>query len=131
MLLLLGLLGFAMVAKFERIAHPKPDYTEFLGSLKIIESRMNWVPMTNGLRIYVVGIMTNQSEYPWRDVEFECRFFDTNGILVDAAPARGSFVIEPKIETAFRVSIIPARGTNDYASYRISISTARNPRSWY
>ena len=46
---------------------------------------MNWAQTKDGLRIYLTGILTNQSPVAWKDVEFECRFYDANGVMVDAA----------------------------------------------
>ncbi len=38
-------------------------------------------------------------------------------------------MIQPHDDTAFRVVVSPSRVTNDYASFRLSVSTARNTKS--
>jgi hypothetical protein len=124
-------MGMAFLVKFDRIANPKPYYSEFLDSLRIVESRMNWVQTKDGRRIYLVGIITNQSQVAWRDVEFQCRFFDTNGVMVDASSARGWLTIRPNDDSAFRATVTPGRSTNDYDSYKLSVSTARNSKALY
>lgn len=121
----------AVVTKFERILHPQPYYTEYFGSLRITKSEMNWVPTTNGLRIYLVGLVTNQSHIAWKDLEFECRFFDSNGLLVDAGTGSSRFTVEPNNESAFRVILTPALSTNEYATFRVSVGTARNIRAFF
>jgi hypothetical protein len=115
-LLFIILLVVSMVSGLDRIFNPKPSYTGYLGSLQVTESRMNWVYSSNGLHGYVVGIVTNQSQIAWKGIEFDCRFFNTNGILVDAAGGTSPYTIEPHDESAFRVTIYPTRPTNDYAS---------------
>jgi hypothetical protein len=120
-----------VMARFERIWDPKPLYSSMPGSLQIVESRMNWAQTRDGLRIFVTGIITNRSQVTWRGVEFECRFFDANGSMVDASSANGYLTIQPKDTSAFRATVVPGRSTNDYASYRISVSSARNPRAWF
>jgi hypothetical protein len=121
---------FGLVSKFDHIFNPKPHYTDYIGSLRITESRMNLVNSTNGIRIYLVGILTNQSQITWKDVEFDCRFFDDRGTLVDAQSGLARFTVEPNNDSAFRVSIVPSRPTNEYASFKISVSTARNDDSF-
>jgi hypothetical protein len=96
-----------------------------------MESRLNWVETRSGLRIYITGILTNQSEFAWRDIELECRFLDANGQLVDAAHPYVALTIQPHDDTAFRAVVTPSRATNDYASFRITVSTARNTKGLF
>lgn len=124
-------IGMLLLTALNRFQNPKPDYTDFVRSLRVLESRMNWADTSNGLRIYVTGILTNQSEIAWRDIELECRFLDANGQLVDAAHPRVFLTIQPHDDAAFRVAVTPSRATNDYATLRLSVSTARNTKGLY
>jgi hypothetical protein len=124
-------IGLMVFTKFDRIWNPKPDYTEFLDSVRVVESRINWVASTNGYRMYLVGLMTNQSQVAWRDIELECRFFDTNGVMVDVSSARCNLTIQPNDEAAFRAIINPGRPTNDYALHKLTVSSARNTRGLF
>jgi hypothetical protein len=96
-----------------------------------MESRMNWVQTSNGPRIYITGILTNQSDIAWRDIELECRFLDTNGVLADAAHPHAGLTIQPHDDAAFRVVVTPSRATNDYASFRLSVTSARNTKGFF
>lgn len=122
------MMGLAALNRLDRTFNPKPNYTEFLDSLQVLESSLNWAPTKDGLRIYVTGILTNKSQVGWRDIEFDCRFFDTNKVLVDAAHPRAGVTIQANDDTAFRATVTPARPTNDYASYRLTVTTARNTK---
>jgi predicted nucleic acid-binding Zn ribbon protein len=113
-------------SRLEQLQNPKPYYSEFPGSLQVIESRMNWAQTRDGLRVFVVGVLTNSSSVNWRDVEFDCRFFNSGGVMVDANAGRSFFAVCPHDATAFRVSVIPTAPTNDYASFTISVSQARS-----
>jgi uncharacterized Zn-finger protein len=124
-------MAMLILTTVNRLQNPKPDYTEFVNSLRVMESRMNWVETSNGPRIYLTGILTNQSDIAWRDIEFECRFLDTNGLLVDAAHPHVFLTIQPHDDTAFRTVITPSRSTNDYASFRLLVTTARNTKGFY
>lgn len=127
-LALYGLLGFFILAKLDAIFNPKPDYSELPNALAIVDSHMNFADTANGLRIYITGILTNRSNVAWRSVEFECRFFDANGGLVDADHPHAGVTIEAHDDTAFRTIVTPSRSTNLYASYRIVVTTARNTK---
>ena len=120
-----------VLTSLDRIQNPKPDYAAFLNLLRVTEARMNWAETSSGLRIYITGILTNRSEFAWRDIELECRFFDTNGQLLDAAHPHVALTIRPHDDTAFRVVVTPGHATNDYASFRLSVSTARNTKSLF
>ena len=114
---------FSLLDSFQ---NPKPYYSEFPNSLKIIESRMNWVQTEKGLRIYITGVLTNTSPVTWKEAEFNCRFFDSHGVMLDADTGHGYVAILPYDDTAFRISIIPIARTNDYTSFKISVGNARN-----
>lgn len=121
----------AALSRLDRMMNPRPYYSEFPGSLKILESRMNWVQTREGLRIYVTGVLTNDSPVSWRSAELDCRFFNPEGVMVDASPGYSGVTISPHNDAGFRVSITPISPTNDYASFKISVSNARNMKGWF
>jgi hypothetical protein len=90
---------------------------------------MNWLEATNGPTIYVTGVLTNQSPVPWKYVEFECRFFDTNGVMVDVGNATFPWTIQPQDDLAFRVSVKPTRPATDYHTVKLAVSAAQNARA--
>jgi hypothetical protein len=130
-LVIYALMAVLILTAVNRFQNPKPDYTDFFTSLRVMESRMNWAETSNGPRIYITGILTNQSDIAWRDIELECRFFDTNSVLVDAAHPHAGLTIQPHDDAAFRAVVTPIRATNDYASFRLSVTTARNTKGFF
>jgi hypothetical protein len=129
LLFVFGFLGNTLIDRLDHIFNPAPFYSQHLGSIRILESQMNWVQTTDGPRIYLTGIVTNRSLVPWKDVEFECRLFGGDGRLVDAANGRSYFTIEPGNDSAFRVSLKPGLASNEYRSFKISVNSARNGKS--
>jgi hypothetical protein len=110
---------------------PRPFYYESPNHLRLTESRMSWRVFDSGLRIVLTGVLTNESNVPWERVEFEGRFFDTNGVMVDVANRFDDFTVPPHDETAFRIYITPGRDANSYASYRLSVVGAQNANKHY
>jgi hypothetical protein len=62
----------------------------------------------------------------WRGIEFDCRFFDPPGNLIDAGNGQCSFTAEPFDETAVRIAVQPMAPTNDYAGFQLLVNSARN-----
>jgi hypothetical protein len=131
MVAILVLVAVGFTSAFERLGNPGPHYAEFAHPIKIVESRMNWVETSSGLRLYVTGLLTNQSEQAWKEIEFDCRFFDPTGVMIDAANGRAYLTVLPADNSAFRTSIVPTRATNEYASFKISVNNARNAKAWF
>ena len=92
---------------------------------------MHWGHLDSGIRIVVTGVVSNESNVPWKDIEFECRFFNTNGAMVDVANAPKFLTVQPHDDTAFGIYFMPARETNAYASYQLSVVSARNAESHF
>ena len=84
-----------------------------------------------GLRIFIAGVLTNDCPVAWKSAEFDCRFYNANGIMVDASTGYGGATVRPYDDAAFRVSIIPTAPTNDYASFKVSVGHARNVKGWF
>jgi len=120
-----------LFSHLDGLQNPKPCYSEFPNSLKILASQMKWARTDNGLRIYLTGVLTNSSPVSWKDTEFDCRFFNSQGVLLDADTRDGHMTILPCDEAAFRVAIIPTAATNEYASFKIYVGNARNAKGWF
>jgi hypothetical protein len=133
--LLLAFLGLVMLAvlcrlldRVQRFMNPPPYYSDYKSSIQILKSNMEWVETTDGPRLFVTGLLTNQSQFAWREPEFECRFFNSKGEMTDAANGTTFLTILPSADSAFRVTVKPVRSSNDYSSFRVSVSNARNIR---
>jgi predicted nucleic acid-binding Zn ribbon protein len=131
-LLVLVLLGFGQFLRiFQRLLDPQPHYTEASGALAVIRSTLNWVDTEKGPRLFVTGVLTNHSALAWRDPEFECRFFDADGNLVDAAHRTSFMTVKPADDPAFRVVIEPARPRDAYHALQVRVSWAKNARAFF
>jgi hypothetical protein len=124
-------LSFALSAHLDSLQNPGPYYSEFPDSLRVLESRMNWVQTPEGARIYVTGVLTNTSPVGWGQGEFDCRFYDARGAMIDAFTGRGHISAYPRGESAFRVMIVPTAPTNDYASVKVFVGDARNAKGLF
>lgn len=120
---------FRLMDYASRMFNPPPYYYDFLGSLQIEQSQMFFKDTTNGPRIYITGMLTNQSPIAWHEIEFECRFFGTNDNLIDAYTARWYGTVQARDDGAFRVTVLPVRDFKEYVNMKLFISDARNVKS--
>jgi hypothetical protein len=125
-LVLLMLTAAGFLGMMHRLVISPPNYTDSPAALQIIQSQMFFKDATNGPHIYITGILSNQSQTAWRDIEFECRFWGTNGDLTDAYNARCAMTILPNDDGAFRVAVIPIKDAGDYANMKLTVSNAKN-----
>lgn len=126
-----GCVAFFFTHAFSRISNPPPYYADHVGSLQILQSKMFFKETTNGPRIYITGILTNRSQIPWRDIEFECRFLETNGNLIDADTSRSYSTVQANDDSAFRLTVTPIQDLQEYENLKLSISNARNVKSFF
>src|SRR5690349_15460509 len=49
------------------LTNPPPYYSDHKGSLQILKSNMNWVETYDGARLFVTGVLTNQSQIVWKN----------------------------------------------------------------
>jgi predicted nucleic acid-binding Zn ribbon protein len=120
-----------MFSSIEGLQNPKPYYSKFPDSLHILTSQMNWAKTHDGLRIYLTGVLTNSSPESWKDTEFDCRFFDAQGVMLDADVGHSYMTVLPCGDAAFRVAIAPIAPTNQYASFKIRVGNARNGKGLF
>lgn len=121
--------GAALNRLLNQLGNPPPYYSQFPNALQVLAPQLNWVETKDGPCIYVTGILTNRSAIVWQGIELECRFFDANGTLIDAANATAKATVRPNDDSAFRVVVLPGAHANAYRSLRISVSSARNDRA--
>ena len=131
-ILVIGGCIFFMFSRFsDHIFNPPPYYADHVGSLQILESQMFLKNTTNGPRIYITGLITNQSQIAWHDIEFECRFLGANGSLIDAYTTRSYSTVQANDDSAFRVTVIPVKDFQEYANMKLFVSNARNVKGYF
>ena len=118
------LMGAWFLHQMQKVFSPAPYYSDFQGSIQILDSKMRWVETSEGPRLFVTGLITNRSQMAWKRPEFECRFFNSKKQMVDAATGYTYLTILPENDSAFRLSIKPLLSSNEYDSLKLSLSTA-------
>ncbi len=86
---------------------------------------------SDGPTVAVLGLLRNDGDVDWTDVQIEAQFFDADGRLVDTATEffhRGHVLAGR--EVAFRVGLASEHPPEDYASYAVFIRHAKDSSVW-
>jgi hypothetical protein len=125
------IVAHAFLSRFQIMFNPPPYYSDSPDSIRVLESNMNWANTVDGERLFVTGVVTNQSTNAWHSLEFDIRFFNTNNQMIDAANGRSYFTVGPASDSAFRVSVAPMASSNEYSSFKIQVNNARTAKGPY
>ena len=75
---------------------------------------------------WMTGIVTNQGAYPWRIQEFEVRFLDERGNLLDVRnpDVKDTFVVQSHRGNGFRVELGGLTFTNNNVTHQVRVQIA-------
>ena len=124
---IISALGFMMF--FKRLVDPGINFSQYRHELSIVESRMNLEDAAKEYSVHVVAVVTNQTDFAWKDVQLDVRFFNKAGTLIDARTFMNVSTIFPHGDSAFRINADPIHPLADYDSYKIYVRSARDARS--
>jgi hypothetical protein len=80
--------------------------------------------------VAVIGTMSNSSSIPWKDIQIEVRFYDSNGKMIDSEQKKDyPFEVPAHGNAAFKISTQREFPIEQYVSYKITIISARDARS--
>jgi hypothetical protein len=103
------------------------------GEVKVASSRMVFGQSKDGPVVSVVGLLKNESDFGWRQLELDVQYFDRKGELIDVgADTRGYYLstILPRGEIAFKFRGLADLPADDYASYKVFVRVAADARRW-
>lgn len=127
---LLGLfLTIFLVVSIHHVINRGIDFLPYRGQISVVESRMFFATNQNTPYVYIVGIATNQSSLAWNGVEFEARFFNKAGTLIDVGSGYNISTIYPQKDSAFRIRSAASLPFTEYDSYTIYVGYAHDPLS--
>lgn len=107
------------------------DFAPFRAQFSIVSSSMELTTNQNGRSVTTVGMVRNDSDYAWKEVQLEVRYFDRNDKLVDVgAQGYSDVTVQPHSESAFRVRTLADQPESAYASHKVYVRSAKDIRRW-
>jgi len=127
--LLYAILTIALLTYVGRLMNPGMDFSPYRNSISVTESRMNFQFIESNQMIFVVGVLTNKGNLPWKDVHLDVRFYNRSGEMIDATSGEAYSVIYPGADLAFRTKCAPSHNISEYDSWKVFIGSAQDPKT--
>lgn len=109
---------------------PNASPAEVLEHLTVVESSIRFTAQGECDFVSTVGTIRNQStDIAAEDVYVEVRYFDADGVLIDAEGAKQyGLILLPGTEAAFSVRGRASSERSDYASHQVRVVSAEQAR---
>lgn len=116
----------------DKLFGDRRDFSEFRNDITVVSSQISQTTRGSNLLVSVVGMVTNHGQFSWTKVGLEAQLFDGQGRLIDVVQTgdHNGFPILPHSEAAFKVEVKAVREKSDYASHKVIVRWAKDPRSW-
>ncbi len=119
----------ALLVVFARIFDQGEDFASYRGQIQIAESRMTFGETKSGGTVVVMGMITNTSPVPWKEIQFHADFFDPEGQRVDVGQREEySFYLPAGATTSFKVSFRREFAETNYAKHSVQVLSAKDAR---
>ncbi len=118
---------------FDHLVGPKRDFAPYRDQITIINSTLGFRMSGSNLMVSVVGVVTNQSEFGWKNLGLEAQLFDKDDSLIDVIPANGDYrgvTVLPHATAGFKIESRATKKESDYASDKVYVRVAKDIRSW-
>lgn len=108
------------------------SFLQYTNAVSIIEAEM--VFGVSGCEhdsptVAVIGIIQNDSDVPWKDINLEVRYFDKQGFLMDTMQREMySYMVHSNDNGAFKVSSRREFPQENYDSFKVRIISAKDAR---
>jgi hypothetical protein len=118
----------------QRLIGPKRDFTPYQNQVGVVNSEVSFRASGSNLIVSVVGVVTNKSEFAWKNIGLEARLFDKNGKLIDVIQASDSsyngVVLLPHSEAGFKIQTKAAKNESEYATHKVIVGTGKDFNTW-
>lgn len=109
------------------------SFASYQDQIAVIESHTSHRTSGSNLLVTVVGVITNRSEFGWKEVILEAQMFDEHGALIDVVTHSGAYAgvtIAPHGEAGFKIESKAAHQESRYAAHHVSVRWAKDINEW-
>ena len=125
---ILPLLVFALA--MERLFDQGEEYQDYKDQIAITESQIAFGEFKSGDTVGVIGVVTNNSVVPWKDVLFHVEFIDATGKRVDVGQKEEyDFQLPPHDSLSFKISFRREYPASNYVNHTVRVASAKDARA--
>jgi hypothetical protein len=116
---------------FYRVVRPCEDFTKHRDQVVVSASAMQFSYGDRGRYVTTLGTVRNESDWAWKDIQLEVRYFDREGKLIDVGvQSISDVIVQPHCESGFRVRTLADQPNSVYASHKVFVRSAKDERYW-
>jgi hypothetical protein len=101
------------------------DKVEVLSSQLVVDSSRE------NTNVIVSGILTNGSDYEWDMGNFEVRYLNNFGKIVDVDSGSDNFTVLPHSDHAFHLTLWSRKSIPEHASCKVFVRSAKDSSAWF
>jgi hypothetical protein len=120
-----------VLAIFANVLDEGQDFQTYASQIEIAgSSELAFGDTKSGPTVAVIGIITNTSPVPWKEIKFHVDFFDAQGRRADVGlKEEYGYYLPAKAATSFKVSFRREFPETNYVKYNVRVLTAKDARS--
>jgi hypothetical protein len=118
---------------FDYVFGPKRDFAQYQNQITVINSETSFHMVSSNLTVSVIGVITNQSDFGWKEIGTEAQFFDATGGMMDVIQAEGEYRdlrVLPHSEASFKIEGHAIHKEQEYQSTKVFVRTAEDINAW-
>ncbi|MBI3415035.1 MAG: hypothetical protein HY043_06895 [Verrucomicrobia bacterium] len=123
-----------LVTFVEKTVGPKREFGPYQDQIVAINSEFSHRMSGSNLWVTVVGVVTNRSDFAWKNVGLEAQFFDRQGKLIDVDSHTrdyDGFTILPHAQQAFKIEGKAARPQTEYVGHKVTVRWAKDANALF
>jgi hypothetical protein len=120
---------FYLDAFYGQLFGQKRDFTPYQNQITIVNSETSFRIANSNLMVSVIGVVTNQTAFGWKNIGMEAQFLDGNGKMIDVIVADGGywgFTVLPHSEASFKIEGRAIREEQEYKSTKDFVRTGKD-----
>lgn len=99
--------------------------------IEVLSSQMMVGDCGYSTNVVVSGILTNRSDYAWQMIEFEVRYLDGSGKIIDVDSGSDGFTVLPHSDHSFHLTLYSRQSIPEHTSHKILIRSATDQNAWF
>lgn len=125
---------FGLGIFLNHLVGPKRSFAPYQQRVKVVSSEISFQISNSNRMVSVVGVITNQTEFAWKNIGLEAQMFNQAGQLIDVIqvgdPSYSGVVVMPHAEAAFKISSKATHPESDYASHKVAVGSGKDFQVW-
>jgi hypothetical protein len=107
------------------------NFSSSKDKLLVLNSQLGIESSLDTTNVVVSGVLTNASDYAWNVGEFEIRFFDESGKIIDMDSGSGGFTVLSHSDHSFNLALFSRKSIPKHASFNVLVRSANDPSDWF